>query len=185
MLPGFFLTFLYLIYILGWAIINPKIAPKLSPDQYRVDVPDYLRALERRPGGSIVPGLLASVARPGGGHYRAILQSALVASVPVLLTVGTLGATWWYVVIYNAPGVTAVAPAAAAKVAAPLATPTARTAVASAPGEEKPQELGMAGEDEKPEELGTAGDSTDGAKAAKAEGPPEEMTSLRDPSTEA
>ncbi len=28
MLPGFFLTFLYLIYILGWAIINPKIAPK-------------------------------------------------------------------------------------------------------------------------------------------------------------
>ena len=30
MLPGFFLTFLYLVYILGWAIINPKIAPKLA-----------------------------------------------------------------------------------------------------------------------------------------------------------
>src|SRR5882672_4816444 len=28
MLPGFFLTFLYLVYVLGWAIINPKIAPK-------------------------------------------------------------------------------------------------------------------------------------------------------------
>jgi TRAP-type mannitol/chloroaromatic compound transport system permease large subunit len=27
MLPGFFLTFLYLLYILGWAILNPKIAP--------------------------------------------------------------------------------------------------------------------------------------------------------------
>ena len=40
MLPGFFLTFLYLVYILGWAMINPKIAPKLSPDQYRVTVPD-------------------------------------------------------------------------------------------------------------------------------------------------
>ncbi|HWH78822.1 MAG TPA: TRAP transporter large permease subunit, partial [Candidatus Binatus sp.] len=38
MLPGFFLTLLYLIYILGWAIINPKIAPKLPPDQYRVTV---------------------------------------------------------------------------------------------------------------------------------------------------
>ncbi len=49
MLPGFFLTFLYLVYILGWAIINPKIAPKLSPDQYRVEVPDWLRASRARP----------------------------------------------------------------------------------------------------------------------------------------
>src|SRR6476660_695022 len=47
MLPGFFLTFLYLVYILGWAIINPKIAPKLRPDQYRVAVPGWLRRLER------------------------------------------------------------------------------------------------------------------------------------------
>src|SRR5256886_12065301 len=47
MIPGFFLTFLYLVYILGWAIINPKIAPKLSPDQYRLTVPDYLKRLER------------------------------------------------------------------------------------------------------------------------------------------
>ncbi len=185
MLPGFFLTFLYLIYILGWAIINPKIAPKLSPDQYRVTVPDHLRALERRPGGSVVPGLLASVVRPRGGHYRAILQNVLVASVPVLLTVGILGATWWYVVIYNAaPSVTAAAPAAVAKAAAPLAAPAARTAVSSAPAEDKPQELGLAEQDEKPEEVGTAGDRADGAKGAKAEGPPEEMTSLRDPSAE-
>src|SRR5262252_9686182 len=43
MLPGFFLTGLYLVYILGWAIWNPKIAPKLRPDQYRVTVPEYLR----------------------------------------------------------------------------------------------------------------------------------------------
>src|SRR5258705_12328537 len=42
MLPGFFLTFLYLVYILAWAIINPKIAPKLPPDQYRVTVPDWI-----------------------------------------------------------------------------------------------------------------------------------------------
>ena len=31
MLPGFFLTALYLIYIIGWAMINPKIAPPLPP----------------------------------------------------------------------------------------------------------------------------------------------------------
>ena len=27
MFPGFFLSFLYLVYIIGWAMINPKIAP--------------------------------------------------------------------------------------------------------------------------------------------------------------
>ncbi len=29
MFPGFFLAFLYLVYIVGWALINPKIAPPL------------------------------------------------------------------------------------------------------------------------------------------------------------
>ena len=33
MFPGFFLSFLYLVYIIGWAMINPKIAPKLSEEQ--------------------------------------------------------------------------------------------------------------------------------------------------------
>src|SRR5437763_930735 len=64
LLPGFFLTFLYLVYILGWAIINPKIAPKLPPDQYRVSVPDYLRALERGRSRTVVPGVLAAALRP-------------------------------------------------------------------------------------------------------------------------
>ncbi|HEU5189738.1 MAG TPA: TRAP transporter large permease subunit [Methylomirabilota bacterium] len=183
MLPGFFLTFLYLVYILGWAIINPKIAPKLSPDQYRVTVPEYLKALEPRPGGSIVPGLLRAAFRPGVGHYRSIVQDVLIASVPVLLTVGTLTATWWYVVIYNAPeaGAVAVAPApspasnpASVKVAAPPAAPQAAK-------DDKPQELGAAATEEQPEELGSAGDATEGTRAAKSEGPPEEMSSLRDP----
>ena len=49
MLPGFFLTFLYLIYILGWAIINPKIAPKLPPTSTGVTVPDWLAATRARP----------------------------------------------------------------------------------------------------------------------------------------
>src|SRR6185369_11760341 len=30
MFPGFFLSLLYLVYIVGWALINPKIAPKLK-----------------------------------------------------------------------------------------------------------------------------------------------------------
>jgi TRAP-type mannitol/chloroaromatic compound transport system permease large subunit len=183
MLPGFFLTFLYLIYILGWAIINPKIAPKLPPDQYRVKVPDYLRRLESRPGGSVIPGLIRAALRPalvrGLASYRVIAQTLLVVSVPILLTFGTFAATWWYVVIYNAPVVapTAAAPGPLAGVTAPSpATPVTTTATR----DEKPQELGAAATDEaKPQELGSAGDPADAAKA-KTEGPPEEMTSLRD-----
>ena len=64
MLPGFFLTFLYLVYILGWAIINPKIAPKLPPDQYRLAVPDYLKRLERGRSQRVLGGLIAAAFRP-------------------------------------------------------------------------------------------------------------------------
>jgi len=39
MVPGFFLAFLYLVYIIGWALINPKVAPKLPPEQLIVPVP--------------------------------------------------------------------------------------------------------------------------------------------------
>ncbi|PYN83386.1 MAG: C4-dicarboxylate ABC transporter [Candidatus Rokuibacteriota bacterium] len=182
MLPGFFLTFLYLVYILGWAIINPKIAPKLPPDQYRVKVPDYLTRLERGPARRVVAGVLAAALRPSllrgssgpdgrAVGYRVIAHNLLILSVPLLLTFGTFAATWWYVVVYNAPEV-ATAAAPAARVAAPAAPPAATVPVAAEPGpEEKPQELGVAGESE----------SEPGAGAKKPEGP-EEMTSLRDTS---
>jgi TRAP-type mannitol/chloroaromatic compound transport system permease large subunit len=182
MLPGFFLTFLYLVYILGWAIINPKIAPKLPPDQYRVQVPEYLRRLERGPRRRVVLGVLAAALRPGmlrglvGAEgralgYRVIAHNLLVLAVPLFLTVGTFAATWWYVVIYNAPETaTAAAPARVAAPPAPVATatPPATPVVGT---EDKPQELGAAAESESTE-------ATDGAR--KQEGP-EEMTSLRDP----
>src|SRR2546425_3447470 len=106
MLPGFFLTFLYLIYILGCAIINPEIAPTLPPHQYRVKVPEYLRPLQPRPGGSVVPGLLKAALRPalvgGLASYKVIAQNLLVVSVPLLMTFGTFAATWWYVEIGRA-----------------------------------------------------------------------------------
>ncbi len=169
MLPGFFLTFLYLVYILGWAIINPKIAPQLPPDQFRVTVPDYLRRLERGRTRTVVPGLIAAAFRPGllaGAGYRVLAGNLAALSVPLLLTVGTFVTTWWYVVIYNAPEVVAIAPAPTPRAAA-VAPPPAATG-APAATEEKPQELG-------------AGESETVSTPEKTEGPPEEMTSLRDP----
>jgi TRAP-type mannitol/chloroaromatic compound transport system permease large subunit len=177
MLPGFFLTFLYLLYILGWAIINPKIAPKLPPDQYRIQVPDWLKRLESGRSKQLVSGLIAALFRPGlvrgattsDGRpvgYGLLLNNVLALMVPVALTLGTLGATWWYVTIYNAPsasGVTVLAPPAAAVApASPLAAP--------APAEEKPQELGEVESEVKAPETPPSADA-----------PPEEMTTLAEP----
>jgi TRAP-type mannitol/chloroaromatic compound transport system permease large subunit len=116
MLPGFFLTFLYLIYILGWAVINPKIAPKLPAHQYRVAVPAWLKQLERGRSRRVIGGLVGAVLRPPvlrdattpDGRpvsYGAVLNRVMVLVVPLALTAGTLGAAWWYVVVYNAPAV--------------------------------------------------------------------------------
>ena len=48
MFPGFFLSFLYLVYIIGWALINPKIAPKTEAEDSGIrlgaQIPDGLFA---------------------------------------------------------------------------------------------------------------------------------------------
>jgi TRAP-type mannitol/chloroaromatic compound transport system permease large subunit len=193
MLPGFFLTFLYLIYILGWAIINPKIAPKLPSDQYRIAVPEWLKRLERgrakRVGGGLIAALFRSALLRGAttpdGHpltYGFIVNNLLALMVPLALTVGTFAATWWYVVVYNAPAAETVAvsePKAAAITMPP--------AVAPAPaGPEAPQdasassaqELGSV--EEKPQELGQAETIVAEPEATPraVDAPPEEMGSV-------
>lgn len=179
MLPGFFLTFLYLAYILGWAIINPKIAPKLPPEKYRIAAPEWLRRLERGSARRIVAGLLAAMFRPKllhgamspDGHpitYGVIVKNVLILMVPALLTMGMFATAWWYVVIYNAPSA-AVAPEE--EVAQPLTLPPAVF-------EEKSQEA----PEEKLQELGapeTTAESTE--PPMSADGPPQEMGSLAEP----
>jgi TRAP-type mannitol/chloroaromatic compound transport system permease large subunit len=177
MLPGFFLTFLYLVYILGWALLNPKIAPKLPPDQYRVVVPDYVQRIERGRGRRVVGGLFAVVFRPRllrgartpGGQplgYGLIMKDMLVVVVPLALAVATFGTGWWYVTIYNAPATSVVT-------MLPAATP--------APAElDKPQELGAP--EEKPQELGAAETTVEPTEPVQSEDtPPQEMGSLAEP----
>jgi TRAP-type mannitol/chloroaromatic compound transport system permease large subunit len=187
MLPGFFLTFLYLVYILGWAILNPKIAPKLSEGQYRTEVPEWLQRLERGKSRRVVGGLFAAAFRPGllrdarmpdGGPvgYGVIVKNVLTLMVPLMLTVGTFGAAWWYVVIYNAPVAqtsTDQTPSAA-PVGEPASTPATEPA--------QPQELGSPAV-EKPQELGTAESEVKSDEPAPAmDAPPEQMGSLAEPS---
>jgi TRAP-type mannitol/chloroaromatic compound transport system permease large subunit len=111
MFPGFFLAFLYLVYIVGWALINPKIAPPLPPEQTKVPVPGWLdrlsAAYSRNMPAAIVRALLAPAKAKeidaGKGRVGAglLLEYAGYALVPVVLVGGTLGLVWWYVMIHQ------------------------------------------------------------------------------------
>ncbi|UGY18600.1 TRAP transporter large permease subunit [Bradyrhizobium septentrionale] len=111
MFPGFFLAFLYLVYIVAWALINPKIAPPLPEEQTRVEVPAWITRFETLYSPNLFVALLKALISPGKARsvefdgkpmsYRAILQNGLVALVPFLLTAGTLSTVWWYVVIHQ------------------------------------------------------------------------------------
>ena len=99
-----------------------------------------------------------------------IAKHLLVLSVPIVMTVGTFAATWWYVVVYNAPEAVATT-AAPAKTAAVATPPAASAPVTAAPADDKPQEVGLAGE------------ATDTQSAANPDGPPQEVTTFGDRAT--
>ena len=148
MFPGFFLAFLYLVYIIGWVMINPKVAPKLPPEQLRAPVPPWLEHMARSYTPRILFALGASLLSPGRAMQATIdgarvgwlhlLRSLVVALVPALLAAVTLGATWWYVVIHSQQG-DEPAPVA---VSAPAAT--APAAERSASGVQEPPGAGSA-----------------------------------------
>ena len=111
MFPGFFLAFLYLIYIVGWAMINPKIAPTLPEEQTRVPVPDWMRKFQAAYSKNVLLGLISALLSPrraaaiqtdqGPLTYWMLLKNLAAALVPFALVAGTLGLVWWYVVIHQ------------------------------------------------------------------------------------
>jgi TRAP-type mannitol/chloroaromatic compound transport system permease large subunit len=114
MFPGFFLSFLYLVYIVGWALINPKIAPKLPEEQTKVPVPDWMRKFQAAYSNNMFVGLLKALVSPsraaaiqtekGPLTYGALLVNFLASLVPFLIVGGTLWLVWWYVVIHQQTG---------------------------------------------------------------------------------
>jgi TRAP-type mannitol/chloroaromatic compound transport system permease large subunit len=112
MFPGFFLALLYLAYVLGWAMINPRIAPRLPDEQTRVPVPGWLDRFSLAYGTNMLAGwgraLLApararDIALEGGKRlgYLQVLQNFVIALGPLLMTAVTLFGVWWYVVIHK------------------------------------------------------------------------------------
>ena len=110
MFPGFFLALLYVVYVLGWATLRPRIAPALPPDQTRVPVPDWMRRLQAATSRNMLVGLAQALAAPTRAPLEgedaprtrlALLKNLLTALVPAALTGATLALVWWYVTIYQ------------------------------------------------------------------------------------
>src|SRR6185312_2563186 len=112
--PGFLLAFLYLVYIVGWALIQPKIAPPLPEEQTRVPVPDWMRQFQEAYSRNVLVALVAALFAPAKARkidvdgkpmsYWMLLKSLVVASVPFVLIAGTLWLLYWYVVIHQQTG---------------------------------------------------------------------------------
>jgi TRAP-type mannitol/chloroaromatic compound transport system permease large subunit len=112
MFPGFFLSFLYLVYIVGWAMMNPKIAPRLPEEQTKVPVPAWLAKFEDAyPSQSILISLIKAVLSPSKARkidaegqpvsYWMLVTSLCYALVPFMIVAGSLFTVWWYVVIHQ------------------------------------------------------------------------------------
>src|SRR6185437_10503434 len=65
MFPGFFLSFLYLVYIIGWALINPRVAPRLDDAKTRVEIPEWVSGMQKAYTGNMALAVMASLVRPG------------------------------------------------------------------------------------------------------------------------
>ncbi len=110
MFPSFFLAFLYLVYIIGWAMLNPKIAPKLSESETRVPVSGWIAELQKVYSRRLLPALIGAVVAPKRAlgiaadgvrvTYGLLLKNFVFALTPLLLVAGTLWGVWWYVVIH-------------------------------------------------------------------------------------
>lgn len=126
MFPGFFLAFLYLIYVIGWCMINPRIAPKLPPEQMKAPISPWVAHISSSYSRFMLPALLAAVLLPAKAlrkgvegvnlNWWRLLAALLRALGPVILAAVTLGSIWWYVTIYSQQG-DEPAPVAAAQLA--------------------------------------------------------------------
>jgi TRAP-type mannitol/chloroaromatic compound transport system permease large subunit len=137
MVPGFFLAFLYLVYIIGWALINPKVAPKLPAEQLIVPVPASIQFLGEHYSRNMLlatfkalfsPAKLLNAPAEARVSFKGIFKNVLAALTPLFLIALTMWGVWWYVIIHqqnerdaqNVPVVTQVAKATTSAAAEPV-----------------------------------------------------------------
>ena len=174
MFPGFFLALLYLIYIVGWALINPRIAPRLPPEKTRIPVPSWVPQLQGAYSRKLLPALAMAAVSPARAlrlqtdgprlTYGVIARNLWSALTPLTMVVVTLAVVWWYAVIRPAADLTPPPPPTA-----PVQQ-TAPAQEADAAALAEPQALEM----DQVQELSTPGSEGDNAVPMNSvEGPPD------------
>ena len=191
MFPGFFLAFLYLVYIVGWALIDPKIAPKLAEAETKVPVSEWVRKLQAAYSRNIPLALLSAIVSPSRAFaieaegkritYRMLWSNLIAVLFPLALSAITVWGIWWYVVIHQADVARANAgPPTIERTATPQNTPAQTPADA-----DTPHELGAGASDtgtaettdesQGPQEVGDSRLRGLGPVAPADAGPPEQF----------
>jgi len=102
MFPGFFLAFLYLVYIIGMALLNPKLAPPLPESERQVPLPDWMQTLNAKGARNMIVAILSNLRLPAPVTDRKTLWRYLAFStVPLVLVASTLWLIFWYVAIHQ------------------------------------------------------------------------------------
>ena len=147
MFPGFFLATLYLIYVIGWVLIDPKVAPKLPAEQTRANISPEVQKIADHYAPKYFLALFQALLSPGKVLKKSadsvvvtwgfIAKSFVMSLVPILMTVVTMGAVWWYVVIHsqeeNNAAAAQVVATQTAQAEAPTAAPAGEANAAPAP----------------------------------------------------
>ncbi|MEI7786183.1 MAG: TRAP transporter large permease subunit [Betaproteobacteria bacterium] len=144
MFPGFFLALLYLIYIIGWAMLDPKVAPKLPIDKMRAPIAPWTAHIAAQYSQRMLPALLMAVLSPRRAlafaaegvktTWLALVSSLVRALTPALVAAACLGAAWWYVTIYQVDLAKADAPTAGVQAGGQVAEPAGSGGVSEPPG---------------------------------------------------
>ncbi len=115
MFPGFFLALLYLAYVVGWALLSPKIAPALCPSNRRASrcptwLPRFQALYWRQRAGRASPRIGLAGTGEVDQHRRARGAASATGSWSRMLRASrscrsrsrslTLWLVWWYVVIH-------------------------------------------------------------------------------------
>jgi TRAP-type mannitol/chloroaromatic compound transport system permease large subunit len=105
------LAFLYLIYVIGWVLIDPSIAPKLPEDQTKAPVSPWLEKLGEQYSKRMLPALAKAVFMPARAlqisvadvrvTWGLLARSFAMALAPVFVVLAMLATSWWYVVVYS------------------------------------------------------------------------------------
>jgi TRAP-type mannitol/chloroaromatic compound transport system permease large subunit len=100
-----------LIYVIGWVLIDPKVAPKLPIEQTRAAISPAVQKIADHYASKFLLALFQALLSPGKALRKSadnvvvtwgfIAKSFVMSLVPVFMTVATLGAIWWYVVIHS------------------------------------------------------------------------------------